>query len=81
MLDNLPEVLWICEEIDISMDAANIIEDACEELHEDAYDSISGKDIDELQNFLDKWCGKQTGTNTCFPSYKEYIKVKEEWFD
>lgn len=75
----IPKVLWNCEEVKISMDADSIIENACEELHEDARDNIS--DEKELQEFLDKWCAKQTGTNTYHPCYKEYVRVKKEWFD
>ena len=75
----VPKVLWNCEEIKISMDADSIIENACEELHEDARDNIS--DEKELQEFLDKWCKKQTGTTTYYPCYKEYVRVKKEWFD
>ena len=75
----VPKVLWNCEEVKISMDADNIIENACEELHEDARDCIS--DEKELQEFLDKWCEKQSGTTTYYPYYKEYVKVEKEWFD
>lgn len=38
-------------------------------------------DEKELQEFLDKWCDKQTGTTTYYPCYKEYVRVKKEWFD
>ena len=75
----VPKVLWNCEEIKISMDADSIIENACEELHEDARDNIS--DEKELQEFLDKWCEKQTVTTTYYHCYKEYVRVKKEWFD
>ena len=80
MLENLPPVLWVCKSVEIEMDAYSIIENACEELHEDAMDSISDKDKGELQKFLDEWCSKQTGTKTAYPCYKEYVKVKKEWF-
>ena len=60
------------------MDADSIIENACEELYEDARDNIS--DEKELQEFLDKWCEKQTGTTTYYPCYKEYVRVQKEWF-
>lgn len=80
MINNLPEVLWLTDPVDISMDADSIIESACEELHEDAYENISDKDIKELQNILDKWCEKQTGTKTVYPNYKKYVRVKKEWF-
>lgn len=75
----VPKVLWNCEETKISMDAGNIIDNACEELHEDARDNIS--DEKELQAFLDLWCSKQSGTTTYYPCYREYVKVKKEWFD
>ena len=81
MIANLPPVLWICGTTDISMDAGSIVGDACEQLHEDALDSISYNDMKELQNFLNEWCTKQTGTRTLYPCYKEYVKVQKEWFD
>ena len=80
MMNNLPEVLWLTDPVDISMDADNIIESACEELHEDAYENISGYDRKKLQNILDEWCSKQTGTRTVYPNYKKYVRVRKEWF-
>lgn len=81
MMNNLPEVLWLTDPVDISMDADSIIENACEELHEDASENISGEDRKELQNMLDEWCKKQTGTRTVYPNYKRYIRVRKEWFE
>lgn len=81
MMTNLPEVLWLTDSVDISMDADSIIESACEELHEDAYENISGSDRKELQNMLDEWCSKQTGTRTVYPNYKKYVRVRKEWFE
>ena len=80
MMNSLPEVLWLTDPVDISMDADSIIENACEELHEDAYENISGEDRKELQNMLDEWCNKQTGTRTIYPNYKKYVRVRKEWF-
>lgn len=80
MMNNLSEVLWLTDPVDISMDADSIIENACEELHEDAYENISYKDIKELQNMLDEWCKKQTGTRTIYPNYRRYVRVRKEWF-
>lgn len=76
---HIPKVLWNCEETKISMDTDSIIDNACEELHEDARDNIS--DEKELQEFLDKWCSKQSGTTTYYPCYREYVRVQKEWFD
>ena len=75
----VPKVLWNCDEIKMSIDADWVVENACEELHEDAEDCIVDKK--ELQEFLNKWCAKQSGTTSYCPSHKEYVKVKKEWFD
>lgn len=75
----VPKVLWNCEKVKISMDADSIIENTCDELHEDARDNIS--DEKELQEFLNKWCAKQSGTTTYYPYYKEYMRVQKGWFD
>lgn len=48
-----------CESIYLS--AADIIENALEELHEDA--EVSNKATEQLQSFLDKWC-KENGSGT-----------------
>lgn len=80
MFDHLPKVLWVCTETQISINAGCVVEDACEELHEDALDNISSDDIRELQSVIDKWCKKQTGTLTYYPEYKEYVKVSNGWF-
>lgn len=61
------------------LDAAGIIENACDELYEDARDNIS--DEKELQVFLDKWCEKQAGITSYYPNYKEYVRVEKEWFE
>lgn len=80
MMNNLPEVLWLTDPVDITMDADSIIESSCEELHENASENISGKDRKELQDILDEWCKKQTGTRTVYPNYKKYVRVRKEWF-
>lgn len=64
-----PKYVWGTYKEKIRIDAYNIAEDACEELHEDAYDSIDTESLEELQSFLDQWCEKQTGTTTYFPDY------------
>ena len=77
----IPKVLWNCKEVKMSIDADSIIENACDDLHEDALDAISYEDKQELQDLLDEWCAKQTGTTTYYPCYKEYVRVQKEWFD
>lgn len=78
-VDDRPEVLWVTSEEQIKIDAYDIVENACESLHEDAMDNILSEDITRLQNFLDKWCEEQTGTTTYYPCYEEYIEI--DWPD
>ena len=72
---NKPERLWVTSVEKISIDAYSVIENACEGLHEDAMENIDEKDIAELEEFLDNWCKKQTGTTTYYPCYKQYVKI------
>ncbi len=67
-----PQVLWVCSVQEISIDADYIIENACDELHEDASGNC---DYGSLQKALDDWCKEQTGTTTYYPCYKEYVKI------
>lgn len=67
-----PMRLWVCSVSEISLDADSIIESACDELHEDAYEKCDGNALQEL---LDKWCKEQTGATTYYPCYKEYVKI------
>lgn len=76
----VPKYLWLCETEGISLNAYNIVSDACGDLHEDAMDSISSTDIKELQNYIDNWCNKQSGTDTLFVVHKKYVVVKKDWF-
>lgn len=77
----VPKILWNCSETKLSLDADDILESACEELHEDAMDNISSDSKKLLQQFLDTWCKEQTGTTTYYPCYDEYVAVKKEWFE
>ena len=77
----VPSVLWVCSESSISINVYDTVENACEELHEEAMDSIGSKDMKDLQTMIDDWCGKQTGTLTYYPCYKEYVRVDRKWFD
>lgn len=70
-----PERLWVTSAQKIFVDASDIIENACEDLHEDARDNISDEDIKQLQSFLDNWCKKQIGTTTYYPCYEQYVEI------
>lgn len=70
--DGRPERLWVCSVEKIHIDADNVVDNACEELHEDAYEQC---DIGGLQNLLDTWCKDQTGATTYYPCYKQYVEI------
>ena len=56
--------------IDLSIDAYDIIENACSDLHEDAMDNISDEDQKELQILLDQWCeNNKQGTTTYYADF------------
>ena len=76
--DNRVKWLFATKQIKMSIDADDIVDSACEELHEDARDWISKQDIEELQGFLDNWCEKQTGTISYEPDYKVVVILGEE---
>lgn len=67
-----PVRLWVTSVEKIHIDAADVTADACEYLHEDAYDQC---DIGSLQKLLDAWCKDQYGATTCFPSFKQYVLI------
>ena len=70
--DERPVRLWVTSVEKISVDATNVIENACSDLHEDAYERC---DEGSLQKLLDDWCKEQTGTTTYYPCYKQYVEI------
>lgn len=75
--DIRPEYVWITEPVEMSIDAANIIETATDDLYEDAADNISDVSRKELQDFLDNWC-KHCGVGTTYYECHKY-KVRIPW--
>lgn len=62
----------------ITIDAASIIEGACEELAEAAADNIDSDDERELQDLLDSWAEKhKKDTTTYFPDYEVGVILPE----
>ena len=76
--ENHPEYVWGTSERKISIDADHIIQNVVEDLWEEARDNISSDDENELQEFLDKWCEKQTGTTIYEVDFKYAIKIPWE---
>ena len=74
----IPNVIYGTDKQIISVDAYSLVEDSCEPLWEGAYDSISTEDIEELQELLDNWCSKQTGTTTYTMDYNCKIDITKE---
>lgn len=66
----MPKYVWGTYKTKISIDGESVVESVCDELHEDAFSNVTN--LDELQEFLDKWCDKQTGTNTYNVDY-DYV--------
>lgn len=73
-----PLYVWATQGKLIELDVDNILEYACEELHENSYENISDEDYNELKTFLQQWCAKQTGTATSYPNYRCSIMVPWE---
>ena len=64
------------QSLDLSMDASNVIEDACSDLHEDARDNISVQDEEELQVLLNKWCeNNKQGTTSYYVDFNVGINL------
>ena len=77
-LETRPQVLFATVTTRLSLNAEELLEEACEDLHEDAFNRIEEDDIKELQEFLDKWCNKQKSvTETYYPDYSRYIRIDE----
>lgn len=73
-----PDKLWVCTERQIWMDAYSLAGNACDELHEDAFEQC---DIALLQDMLDSWCIEQTGTTTYYPCFKKYVMIDWSRYD
>jgi len=76
--DGRPEILWVCSVEKIHIEADNVVDNACQELHEDAYEQC---DIGGLQNLLDTWCKDQTGATTYYPCFKQYVLINWDEFE
>ena len=58
----------------ISVDSRWVLENATDDLHEDASENLAN--IDELEKFLEAWCEKQSGTDTYYPDYKIVVLLE-----
>ncbi len=74
---NPPEYVWSTSTTRMSFDATDLIENACSDMHEDAYEDISTLAHKRLQKFLDLWCKKHSPTSY-FPDYTMAIVLSQE---
>ena len=65
-IDRKSLMIYGTQSLDLSMDASNVIEDACSDLHEDAMDNISVQEEEKLQALLDKWCEENSAGTTSY---------------
>lgn len=72
-----PLYVWGTYTINLSLDADSILENATDDLHEEADNNIVYRA--ELQQFLDDWCAKQSGTTTYYQDTKYAIEIP--WTD
>lgn len=73
-----PKYVWGTDEEMIQIDASDVVDRVTEDLWEGAREQISDKDLDELQDYLDKWCAQQLGTKTYMQSYKSVVEIPWE---
>jgi hypothetical protein len=59
-IEGMPDEVWVCDPVELNVDASEVIERATEELYEDAADDC---DRDSLQALLDDWCKAQNVTS------------------
>lgn len=68
-----PLYVWGTTSTSLTLSADSILENACDDLHEEAYERIEGRV--ELQEFLDDWCAKQKDTTTYYYDTKYAIEI------
>jgi hypothetical protein len=76
-LDGLGVVV-ACTEVQISFCAEHIIENACEDLHEGAYDNLPSAAFAELEEFLDSWVEKYGKYTTSWAADGRVITIDVE---
>lgn len=75
------QTLWACDKTFLKLVPSNILDQALEsqEHHEDAYEAISGKAINELKAFCDTWNTTYgSGVESWLPN-KKLIVIPEAW--
>ena len=72
-----PAYCWPCEAQALRLDPDSLLENAVDDMHEDAGDEIV--DADELMRFIEAWNAKQT-CKSWYPDYSRVIVLDEKRF-
>ena len=75
--DDRPLYVFPTKPVEMRIDAESIVDNALEDMYEDARDYISDKAIEELQEYLDKWCAK-CGVGLSYECDKSH-KIRIPW--
>lgn len=74
----VPAYCWPCVATPLALNANSLLEQATDEMHEDAADEIV--DADELVAFIEAWNAKQTCV-TWYPDYSRVVVLDRDRFD
>lgn len=72
-----PIYVWGTSEIELSLDATDIVSTACEDMYDDAYSDIGDAAVKEMQDFLDAWKEKY-GARSYSVTTKHAIRIPWE---
>ena len=72
-----PEYVWGTEKIEMTLDAGGILENACEEMYDEAMLDISQDAIKEMQDYLNTWLYRY-GLTTYAETHKHVIRIPWE---
>ena len=72
-----PIYVWGTSEIELSLDATDIVSTACEDMYDDAYSDIGDAAVKEMQDFLDAWKEKY-GVRSYSVTTKHAIRIPWE---
>lgn len=74
--DEKPKYVWGTVSGSLELNAEDILESACDDLHEEAINNLV--DVDEFEAFIKEWSKKQAGTETYWQSSKYLIEIPWE---
>lgn len=73
---NKPLYVYVTEPEELHIDMTNVIENACEDLGDDAVDQIDWNAVKQLQQIVDNWCKKDSGVSKYYyPNYNYKVKI------